>query len=318
MTFISVDPSQSSLKEVHNLLLGGVTPRPIALVSTISEAGIMNLAPFSFFNAFGANPPYVAFSPAYSGRDGSPKDTLLNLEKIPQCVIHAVPYELIHQTSLASSAYSPDINEFEKAGFTAIDSDIVKPKRVKESPFHMECEVEQIIPLGGINGSGNLILCRVVRFHVAEEVMHDGIIDPQLIRLVGRNSSSYYTKAFDSSIFSLSKPASVGIGIDQLPQHIRESKILSANNLGQLGGVSEIPDDKIILAFINDNRVTEKLKHEEVAVIDDYRLLFAKGLSLAKSGTSQTNDLIHKAARSALDADDIDFALKALLSIQHL
>ena len=157
-TFISVDPDHSDLKEVHNLLLGGVTPRPIALVSTLSAEGVPNLAPFSFYNAFGANPPYIAFSPALSGRDGSAKDTLLNLQDVPECVVHAVSHDIVEQMSLASSAFGPEVDEFIKAGFTALPSEKVKPFRVAESPFHMECQVEQIIPLGGTNGSGNLVL----------------------------------------------------------------------------------------------------------------------------------------------------------------
>lgn len=251
-THISVDPKEASIKEVHQLLLGGVAPRPIALVSTISKDGLNNLAPFSFFNAFGANPPIVAFSPSHRGHDGTSKDTLNNLQEIKQCVIQAVTHAMVEQVNLSSTEYEPEIDEFIKSGFTPIASDLVKPMRVKESPFHMECNVQQVIPLGGKNASGNLVICEVIRFHVNPNIIKNGIIEPDLIDLVARNSSNYYTRASGNAIFSITKPTSKkGIGFDKLPEFIKKSNILTANNLGQLANCESIPGQDELSSFVN-------------------------------------------------------------------
>ena len=308
--FISIDPDQNPLKEVHNLLLGGVSPRPIALVSTISEDGNDNLAPFSFFNAFGANPPYVAFSPAYSGKDGSAKDTLLNLEKVPECVVHAVPFDLLDQVLLSSTAYKPEQSEFIKAGLETLDSEVVKPKRVKNSPFHMECQGEQIIPLGGTNGSGNLVLCRVVRFHVAEAVMQEGRINPELLDLIGRNGFNYYTRASGTALFEVDKPTGQGLGIDQLPAHIRDSEILSGNDLGKLGQLETMPDEQGVKEFIGN------LKTSGVEL--KYHNLFLHGLDSVNSNPIQARKDMEIAAKVALSANDPEFAIHALLFLADL
>jgi flavin reductase (DIM6/NTAB) family NADH-FMN oxidoreductase RutF len=304
--FISVDPDHSTLIEVHNLLLGGVTPRPIALVSTISAGGVRNLAPFSFFNAFGANPPYVAFSPANSGRDGSVKDTLRNVKEIAECVIHAVSHDIMEQMSLSSSAFGPDIDEFEKAGFTALPSEKVRPSRVAESPFHMECLVEQIIPLGGTSGSGNLVLCRVVQFHVAEDVRVEGVIDPDRIDLIGRNSANYYTRASGEAIFELKKPIGVGMGIDALPEHIRHSHNFSGNDLGMLGGLVSMPDPHSL----------KTLLQEPVAAVDpSYLKRFKQSVALASSNPQAAIAGMEQAAREALEDHEAEMALQMLLCI---
>ncbi len=320
MNFIAIDPEKSTLKEVHNLLLGGVAPRPVALVSTISEDGINNLAPFSFFNAFGANPPYVAFSPAFSGRDGSAKDTYNNLKKIPECVVQVVTYDLVHQVSLSSTAYKANVDEFIKGGFTPIDSDIVKPKRVKESPLHMECKAEQIISLGGKNASGNLVICKVVKFHVSDHLFRDGIIDPHLIDLVGRNSSNYYTRASGNAIFEVKKPRGIGIDIDQLPQFIKESKILSANNLGQLGNVSSFPNREETQAFLKSCKKIEISAENIINMRDDdnYTNVFNAGYSFWQRDPVKAKDLMETAAKKALDTQDVDFGILALQSIEFL
>jgi len=305
--FISVDPDQSPLKEVHNLLLSGVSPRPIALVSTISEDGVDNLAPFSFFNAFGANPPYIAFSPAYSGKDGSAKDTLLNLEKVPECVVHAVPYDMVEQVSLASTDYSSDLSEFVKAGFDTLDSEVVKPKRVKNSPFHMECKVEQIIPLGGTNGSGNLVLCRVVRFHVSEAVMENGKMMPDALDLVGRNGFNYYTRASGAALFTVDKPTGQGMGIDQLPDFIRESSILSGNDLGKLGSLEMLPNQDAVQKYIS------KLRMDKEGTT--YTKLFLHGMEDLESNPVQGRKDIEISAKVALNEGDLEFAVHILMSL---
>lgn len=317
--FKTVDPEKTNFQEVHHLLLGGVTPRPIALVSTISEEGINNLAPFSFFNAFGAHPPYVAFSPSFSGRDGKAKDTLLNLRKIPECVIHAVPFELVEQMNLASSLYAAEIDEFVKSGFTPMPSDLVKPMRVMESPFHMECLVEQIIELGGTNGSGNLVLCRVAKFHVAEKVLNNGIIDPQLLDIVGRNASSFYTRASGAAIFEVTRPKPDNIGVDKLPAHIKNSNVLSGNHLGKLGNLNALPQENTVREFIESFSKTEYTTDEsDILETKNYQVTCGAGLSMALSDRKKAKELIETAARKALEVNDVDFAIKALLSIEMI
>jgi len=308
--FISIDPKQKPLREVHNLLLSGVSPRPIALVSTISEDGIDNLAPFSFFNAFGANPPYIAFSPAYSGKDGSAKDTLLNLEKIPECVVHAVPFDLIEQVSLASTAYGPELSEFTKAGFETLESEVVRPKRVKNSPFHMECQVEQIIPLGGTKGSGNLVLCRIVRFHVSEAVMDDGKMTPDALDLIGRNGFNYYTRASGAALFTVNKPTGQGMGIDQLPRFVRESSILRGNDLGKLGSLEELPNQDAVQQYINGVRADKPTLK--------YTKLFLHGMDDLDSNPVQARKDIEIAAKVALNEGDLEFAIHVLMALDDL
>ena len=305
--FISVDPEQAPLREVHNLLLSGVSPRPIALVSTLSVDGVDNLAPFSFFNAFGANPPYIAFSPAYSGKDGSAKDTLLNLEKIPECVVHAVPFAMVEQVSLASTAYSSDLSEFIKAGFETLASDLVKPKRVKDSPFHMECQVEQIIPLGGTKGSGNLVLCKVVRFHVSESVMEGGKMMPDSLDLIGRNGFNYYTRASGAALFQVDKPTGQGMGIDQLPRFIRESIILTGNDLGKLGSLESLPDRDSVQKYISKLRVDRPESK--------YTKLFLHSIEGLDPNSMQARKDIEIAAKVALNEGDLKFAIHVLMSL---
>ncbi|MCU0365413.1 MAG: flavin reductase family protein [Ignavibacteriaceae bacterium] len=210
------EPKNLTVLEVHKLLLGGVAPRPIALVSTISKDGINNLSPFSFFNAFGANPPVVAFSPSRRGKDATLKDTYNNLIAVKECVIQAVTHSMVEQVSLASAEYAPDVDEFIKSGLTPIDSDIVKPKRVKESPFQMECQLMEIKSFGEGGASANLAVCEVVKFHVAEELFTNGIIDPLKIDLVARMSGDFYTRA-GSGVFVVEKPIGKKcIGYDQI------------------------------------------------------------------------------------------------------
>ncbi len=249
---MQLDPKNAPLQDVHRLLLGGVSPRPIALVSTISEEGINNLSPFSFFNAFGANPPIVAFSAAKRGRDGSFKDTYNNIMRTKECVIQAVNYDIVEQVSLSSTEYETGIDEFIKSGLTPIDSIMIKAKRVKESPFQMECKLIDMINLGNEKGSGNLAICEVIYFHVDDDVFKNGIIHPELIDLVGRNSGDFYTRAKGNALFEIEKPlVKKGIGYDNLPQFIKDSYVFSANNLGKLANIEKLPDEKEINDFIN-------------------------------------------------------------------
>ncbi len=306
--FISIDPEKSTIQDVHKLLLSGVAPRPIALVSTISKDGVHNLAPFSFFNAFGTNPPYVAFSPSNSGKDGSAKDTLNNVREVPECVIHAVAHTRVEQVNLASTAFDPSVDEFEKAGFTKVKSSKVKPMRVYQSPFQMECKVRDIIELGGKKGSGNLVLCEVIEFHVRKSAMEDGMLIPNNIDLVGRNGGGFYTRASGDAIFEVPKPTGVGIGIDALPKYIRESRILSANNLAQLGYLTALPERKEVLAFVDEILGEARQTGNQEMV--------RSALLLVEKEPDQATELLERAAKSALEKRERDFAIKAMMTIE--
>ena len=194
------------MPDTFRLLIGGVGPRPIALVSTVSQTGVNNLAPFSFFNAFGANPPIVAFSPARRGRDGSFKDTYNNIVATQECVIQVVTHAIVKQVNEASAEFPPEIDEFEKSGLTPIDADLVQAKRVKESPFQMECRLFKMVPLGEGKASGNLTICEVLKFHVDESILSDGAIDQRKIDLVARMGGDFYARAHGDALFELSKP----------------------------------------------------------------------------------------------------------------
>ncbi|GAB5466430.1 MAG: flavin reductase family protein [Candidatus Kapaibacteriales bacterium] len=240
--FHSFEPKDHEVSYNHRFMLGGIAPRPIAFVSTQSVDGVDNLAPYSFFNAFGANPPYIAFSPARRGRDNTTKDTYHNLLETKECVVHIVEFDIVEQMNLASCEYPSETDEFIKAGFNKLDSDLIKPKRVLESPFHMECRLDKMIELGGKAGSGNLALCEVVKFHVDEEKLTDGMLNPELLDSVGRNGGNYYTRASGKALFEIAKPnRNNGVGFDNLPNSILKSDILSGNDLGKLAMVNEIP-----------------------------------------------------------------------------
>ncbi|MFB3056658.1 MAG: flavin reductase family protein, partial [Ignavibacteriaceae bacterium] len=231
-------PEDISVPEFHKLLLGGVGPRPIALVSTLSAEGKINLSPFSFFNAFGVNPPIIAFSPARRGKDASLKDTYNNLIATKECVVQSVTFSMVEQISLASTEYPTEVNEFIKSGLTPINSDVVKPKRVKESPFQMECKLIEMKSYGESGGSANMAICEVLKIHVAEDIFTNGLIDPKKIDLVGRMSGNFYCRANGEAIFEVEKPtAKKGIGYDQLPDFIKHSHVFTANNLAKLANV---------------------------------------------------------------------------------
>lgn len=248
-----LDPKDLSPMEVQGWLTGGVAPRPIALVSTVSQEGIHNLSPFSFFNAFGANPPMVAFSPARRGRDGSLKDTYRNLMSTRECVIQAVTYEMVEQVNTSSGEYPPDVDEFVKSGLTPADSEVVQAKRVKESPFQMECKLHDMIHLGEDKGSGNLAICEVVKFHIRKDILTDGRIDPKKIDHVGRNGGSFYTRAIGEALFELPMPrGTLGVGYEVIPEKVRNSKILTANDLGKLANAPQIPSPNEARAYLED------------------------------------------------------------------
>lgn len=242
---ISFLPKELSVSKLHHLLLGAVGPRPIAFASTIDLEGSPNLAPFSFFNVFSANPPILIFSPARSGKTNTTKDTYNNVKAHPEVVINMVNFDIVEQMSLASSPYAAGENEFIKAGLTPVPSDLIKPYRVKESPVQFECKVNQVIELGREGGAGNLIICEVLKLHIHAHILDDNHqIDQQKIDLVSRMGGDWYCRADENAMFELKKPiTSCGIGFDQLPQDLLKSSILSKNLLARLAGIEEIPDE---------------------------------------------------------------------------
>ena len=222
-----------------------MSPRPIAFASTISTDGVPNLAPYSFFNAFSSNPPILIFSSNRRVANNTTKDTLKNVEDTGEVVINVVPHAIVRQMALASIEYGPEVDEFVKSGLTPLASECVKPFRVAESPVQMECKVEQILPLGEGGGAGNLIICRIVRMHIAESVLNEkGRIDPHKIDLMGRMGRFYYVRASGAAIEEIvQEVTSMGIGFDGLPKNLLHSKILTGNNLAQLASLTTLPDE---------------------------------------------------------------------------
>lgn len=252
---LTIDTSVTKNPQLHHYLLGAIGPRPICFASTIDSMGNRNLAPFSFFNVFSSNPPIAIFSPANSGRTGEPKDTLLNVKEVPEVVINIVNFDVVHQMSLASSPYQKGVDEFVKAGLTAIASDVIKPFRVKECPVQMECKVVEVKELGAGGGAGNLVICEVLKIHIDERILDENqMIDQLKIDLVARMGGNWYCRADKNSMFEITKPITTcGIGVDAIPSEILESGMFSPNELGQLGGIEELPDE----TDVNDFKLIE-------------------------------------------------------------
>lgn len=284
----SINPTTISQPVLHNILLTAVAPRPIAFASTIDRAGNVNLSPFSFFNVFSSNPPVMIFSPARSGRDLSLKHTYLNIKEVPEVTINIVNYPMVEQMSLASTAYPKGVNEFVKAGFTEAKSSKIHPPRVAEAPVSFECLVDQVIELGQGGGAGNLIISRVVMIHVREDFLDEaGNLSTEKLDLVGRMGGPWYTRSSGDSLFKIPKPIfTKGIGIDQLPKHIRESNVLTGNNLGRLGNVEKLPTAAAVLARKNTPEVAAILNNEGA---------------------------LHELAKQVLEAGDVEKALEILI-----
>ncbi len=288
---ISFDPKDLSVGKLHGYLLSAVAPRPIAFASTVDADGNPNLSPFSFFNVFSANPPILVFSPARRVRDNTVKHTLENVEATREVVINVVSYDMVHQASLSSTEYPRGVNEFEKAGFTMLKSDKVRPFRVAESPVQFECRVNDIIKLGHEGGAGNLVICEVVKLHITEEVL-DGNSDiiQEKLDLVARAGGNYYNRA-KNGFFEIPKPLhTLGIGVDALSDDIKNSMILTGNDLGMLGNVTKMPS-----------------KQE----IDEFLVEVSERYSNVKEMTHREK---HKIAKNYLSFGDVDRAWKLLLS----
>jgi len=239
---LHIDPAQIPVPKLHGYLLGSVAPRPICFASTVDAQGNINLAPYSFFNVFSANPPIMVFSPARRVRDNTTKHTLENVQETGEVVINIVNYGMVEQMSLASTEYPKGVNEFVKAGFTAVASDTVAPPRVKEAPVQFECKVNDIIALGQDGGAGNLVICEVTRLHIDEAILDEhGAIDASRIDTVARMGGNWYSRA-RNGMFEVEKPLrTLGVGVDALPLAIRQSRILSGNDLGKLANVETLP-----------------------------------------------------------------------------
>lgn len=296
---LDINPKELPIPKLHQLLLGAIGPRPIAFASTIDAEGNHNLSPFSFFNVFSANPPILIFSPARSGRTNETKDTYKNVKVVPEVVINIVNYDIVQQMSLSSSPYAPTVNEFVKAGFTALESDLVKPRRVAESPVQFECKVNEVIELGDQGGAGNLIICEVVKMHIAEEVLDEnGLIDQHKINLVARMGGNWYVHANEKSMFEVVKPiTTIGIGFDQLPADILASEVLTKNDLGLLAGIEKLPNE------------TE---------VNEYKLVELNNLFVTlDSNPSQLEIELHKHAQVLLTENKLNEAWMTLLAFNN-
>ena len=284
---LTINPRETETAELHGYLLSSVAPRPIALASTLDEDGNPNLSPFSFFNVFSANPPILIFSPARRVRDNTVKHTYENAKAVQEVVINVVTHDMVQQVSLSSTEYEKGVNEFEKAGFTMLASECIKPFRVAESPVQFECAIRQVIELGSDGGAGNLVVCEVLRMHIDESVLNEkGQIDQIALDLVARAGGSYYSRARDG-FFEIPKPLrTLGVGVDSLPKEVRKSRVLTGNNLGMLGNVDKLPDGADVDKFMKEN--------PEILGMD--------------------MDEKHKFAQKLIEQNDLTGALKVLLS----
>ncbi|MGX9984846.1 flavin reductase family protein [Soonwooa purpurea] len=238
-----IDPKELSSPQLQLVMQSAIAPRPIALASTINAKGEINLSPFSFFNMFSTKPPILIFSPSRRVRDNTTKHTLHNLLEVPEVVIGNVNYNMVQQVSLASTEYEDGVNEFVKSGLTMKPAELVKPPLIAESPVNFECKVLEIKALGDVGGSGNLIICEVVKIHIQEEFLgEDGNLDQNKLDLVARLGANYYSRSNAGSLFEVPKPlVTKGIGYDQLPDVIKNSSIFTGNNLGMLANVESLP-----------------------------------------------------------------------------
>ena len=296
---LTLDPKDLPIPKLHKHLLGAVGPRPIAFASTIDKNGNPNLAPFSFFNVFSANPPIMVFSPARSGRTNTTKDTYENVKEVAECVINIVNFDIVEQMSLSSSPYEKGVNEFEKSGLTPIKSEVVKPFRVKESPVQFECKVNDVIELGQNGGAGNLVICEVVKIHIDEKIIgEDGLIDQEKIDLVSRMGGNWYCRADKNSMFEVKKPiTTIGIGFDQIPEDVKNSEVLSGNDLGKLAGIETLPNE---------------------TDVNEYKLMELSDLFVSlEDEPAQLEIELHKIAKRKLQENNLEEAWKTLLTFNN-
>lgn len=292
---MTIDPKELPVPKLHGYLLGAVSPRPVAFASTVDKDGNVNLSPFSFFNVFSANPPVMIFSPSRRGRDNTTKHTLENVLEHPEVTINIVSYEMVQQMSLSSTEYGKGVNEFIKSGFTEAKSDAVKPPYVQEAPVAFECKVNEVKSLGEEGGAGQLVICEVLRIHVKQEILdEDGRIDPNKIDTVGRMGGDWYVRSSGDAIFKVAKPlTTMGIGVDQIPDHIRTSTVLTGNHLGQLGNVENLPSNDEVEDFSSEPEVR--------AILDSF------------DDEENIQLELHKLAADLLNEGEVDTAWKVLM-----
>ena len=292
MKMRTITPGKIATRDLHQFIVGSIAPRPIAFVSTMNEEGQPNLAPYSFFNAFSSNPPILVFSSNRRVSNNTTKDTLHNVQKTGEAVINIVNHDIVRQMTIASIEFPTQISEFDKTGLTPLASDIVKPFRVAESPIHLECKVQDIITLGEEGGAGHLVICQVVRLHVNEAIIDDNDrIDPQKLDAMGRLGRSYYVRVKGEAIQTIVQPVTrIAIGYDALPTSIKDSDILTGNDLGKLSGMHALPTmPEAELLSLNDSRT--------ISLIDE------------NADISQ----FHLYAQEELKRLNIDFAMKILM-----
>ncbi|HTO37438.1 MAG TPA: flavin reductase family protein [Brumimicrobium sp.] len=299
---LTIDPKETPIPILHGYLTSAVGPRPIAFASTIDKDGVPNLAPFSFFNVFGANPPILVFSPARSGKTTLAKDSHLNVLEVPEVVINVVTYDILEQTILTSAAFDKGVDEFTKSGLTPIASDLVKPFRVKESPVQMECKVLQVIETGQGGAAGNLVICEVVRMHIDESVLDENqLIDPLKIDLVGRLGRDWHCRPHTNthnSMFQMKQVLrDVVIGYDQIPQDIKESSVLSAKDIYKLGMIKELPNE---------------------TDVNEYKLIELSELFISlEDEASELEQELHKIAKKHIENNELELAWKTLLTFNN-
>jgi len=299
--FLSIDPASVSTKKLHAYMLAAVAPRPIAFASTIDKNGNVNLSPFSFFNCFGANPPIMIFSPARRVRDNTIKHTLMNVAEVPEVVINIVNYPIVEQMSLSSTEYGQGVNEFKKAGLTEMASTKIAPPRVAEAPVAFECIVEQVIETGTEGGAGNLVIARVVQVHIQEKYLDvNQNLDTTKLDLVARMGGSWYCRASGDALFEIPKPLTTkGMGVDNLPGSIRNSRMLTGNNLGRLGNVEHFP---------TSDSISEWAQTEQVRSL----------ILTAKSDRQAGEKAFHFYAKELLEKGETDAAFKTLMVFDGL
>jgi len=258
----TINPKETGLKEISNFFTSAIIPRPVAFVSTIDENGNPNLSPFSFFNIFSSDPPIMIFSPAKSALTGKQKDTYYNIKANSECVVHIANYAMVEQLSVTSGAYPAGTNEFIKGGFTEEKSLLIKPPRIKEAPIAFECKVNQVIELGEKGGSGNLVICEIVMIHVDEDLLDaNGNVIAEKLDPIARLGQNYYVRFTKEDMFETPKPLKAyGVGVDAIPQWIKDEQVLDGNELGKLASIAEIPNKEDI-----------KGDSELVELISDYK-----------------------------------------------
>lgn len=292
----TLDANQIPPNELYSYLTYAIAPRPICFAATVSKTGAINLSPFSFFNIFSVNPPLCIFSTTRGGHDNANKHTLENVLEVPECVINIVNYAMVEQMSLSSAPFVKGVNEFTKAGFTEQKSVLVKPPRVAEAPVQLECIVKQVIALGEEPGAGNLILAEIKLVHIQEAVLDEtGKIDQAKIDLVARLGGDFYCRVTSESLFKVARPGKGSvIGVDGLPAAIRNSTVLTGNDLGKLGNFTDLPDDKSVEQFAHQPEIKDLLD--------------------ATIGDPFTQEIeLHRAAKTLLDKEKVEEAWKVLL-----